>query len=271
MIKRGCGDRRIAGGAYIEVPTGDDGMPIEFFLVDEPVRIHAIQSGRGFKYFISSDNGPVEMTPRGIRLVTINKITHIFDWVGKQHYPYVWDFIEEARRHGVSRRVEIPNYSSITSDSRLILIHPGAWVEHADELASGIIDKHGRKALRCPNATAQSIATLRGWHGAVMDRPSHDLDELGHHCLGYGLMEYKAEDLSPDNGEQSYSPRIFTDDTRFRVRGPRTIAEIRHQPAIFARFPVSRLVVVADGKDNTHHQKFEKVSRSGVPTEIVEE
>jgi hypothetical protein len=56
-------------------------------------------------------------------------VTHIFDIVGREAYPNVSDFIEEARRLGVSRRLELEDkgqYARLSSRSRLILLHERA-------------------------------------------------------------------------------------------------------------------------------------------------
>jgi hypothetical protein len=37
-MKRQCGYRK-KGGAYLTVPTSEDGVPVEYFLVDPPQRL----------------------------------------------------------------------------------------------------------------------------------------------------------------------------------------------------------------------------------------
>src|SRR5262245_36141654 len=128
--ERGCGKRK-AGGAYLTVDTSPNGSPIEHFLVDEPQPINIAELG---------------ITPRGVHLIERDGVCHAFDWVGQDSYPNVADFIEEARRLGVSRRCELPDYSKLTAESRLILIHARAWIENPEAYRAAMA---GRE-LRCP-------------------------------------------------------------------------------------------------------------------------
>jgi hypothetical protein len=58
-------------------------------------------------------------------LIQIGSTWHIFDIVGEQHYPLPADFVEEVRQVGsISRRLPGGlDYSRLTQDSRLFLIH----------------------------------------------------------------------------------------------------------------------------------------------------
>jgi hypothetical protein len=111
-IERGCGKRK-AGGVYVEcglVPPGY-GRPFTDFLLDPP-----------------------QPPPEGVDLV--NKVQtwqdaagvhHLLVWIGAEHYPYLPDFIEEARRFGISRRIRGNfDFSLLTTASRMLLIHPSA-------------------------------------------------------------------------------------------------------------------------------------------------
>lgn len=108
-IKRGCGFRK-EGGLYACVPTGAGGRPIEAFVLDPAIPWTA----GPFRGAIQRQNN--------------SGVNDLIVWVGKEHYPYVSDFIEEARRYGVSRRIPLgadSDYSGlIPFQSRLILVHP---------------------------------------------------------------------------------------------------------------------------------------------------
>ena len=61
-------------------------------------------------------------------------VTHVLDIVGRQHYPTVLAFVDEARRMGISRRISRnSDFSRITPASRLLLLHPHADIANAPE------------------------------------------------------------------------------------------------------------------------------------------
>ncbi len=112
---RGCGGSRETGGVYMEVGSEDGGLPM-CELIKDPVE------------FI--DPKAIGLSPVGVKLIEINGVTHVFDWVGAKHYPNASDFIEEAIRLGISRRIsKKEDFSRLTAESRLILVHPKAFIE----------------------------------------------------------------------------------------------------------------------------------------------
>ena len=117
--RRGCGYRQ-PGGAYFAVPLGPGGRPVEEFLIDPPVVI--------------DDPARLGLASVGVTLIDRDRITHVLDIVGREHYPTVASFIDEARRMGVSRRApRTVDFARITPASRLLLAHPHADVANAVE------------------------------------------------------------------------------------------------------------------------------------------
>ena len=118
-VPRGCGKARDAGGSYWETASSPNGQPIEFWLSDPPVKIDTIALG---------------IAPQGMKLLEVDGVYHAIDWVGAMHYPNVTDFIEEARRYGVSRRCELSqeDYALLSKDSKLICIHSAAYLEEPE-------------------------------------------------------------------------------------------------------------------------------------------
>ncbi len=119
-VVRGCGERT-PGGVYVEAGLGVEGRPIEDFLIDPPLPV-----------------------PAGLDLV--NKptlwqdersgITHLLIWVGAEYYPWPADFIEEAKAHGVSRKLTpFLDFTQLSDQSQMILAHPRArntlWQDQA--------------------------------------------------------------------------------------------------------------------------------------------
>jgi hypothetical protein len=119
--RRGCGYRE-PGGAYLAIPLGPDGRPIEDFLIDPPNILDAASLG---------------LSSVGIKLIQRDGVSHVLDIVGREHYPTVAAFVDEARRMGVSRRVSSnTDFARITAASRLLLAHLHADIANAPEFPS---------------------------------------------------------------------------------------------------------------------------------------
>jgi len=106
---RGCGERA-QGGLYVSIGTSPMGRSIEFFLVDPAIRW---------------DGGQL----RAPMLVPDEKRTyHVLLGIGKQHYPFGPDFIEEAKVMGVSKRVphDFDPSKLEYGRSKFLLVHPRA-------------------------------------------------------------------------------------------------------------------------------------------------
>src|SRR5579859_2113521 len=124
-VDRGCG-RRQAGGCYLEVGVGPGGLPVEAFLIDPVLGVGVdLQRAIGIA-------GPRGTMSLGVHLVPRGDTPGVFDvWdvVGEGYYPNVADFLEEARRYGVSRRVSRTlDFSKISPYSRLVILHAKAAV-----------------------------------------------------------------------------------------------------------------------------------------------
>ena len=117
--RRGCGYRQ-PGGAYFAVPLGPGGRPIEEFLIDPPVVI--------------DDPARLGLASIGVTLIERDGVTHVIDIVGREHYPTVAAFIDEARRLGISRRApRSVDFTRISRASRLLLAHGHADIANAGE------------------------------------------------------------------------------------------------------------------------------------------
>ena len=117
--RRGCGYRQ-PGGAYFAVPLAPGGRPVEEFLIDPPVVIE--------------DASRLGLTSVGVGLFERDGVTHVVDIVGREHYPTVAEFVDEARQLGVSRRApRTIEFAAITAQSRLLLAHAHADVANAAE------------------------------------------------------------------------------------------------------------------------------------------
>lgn len=227
-VKRGCGFR-VPGSLYIEVLTGPDGKPLEFFLADPPRPVDAKALG---------------ITPRGMHPVTdADGVTHVFDWVGSQHYPAATDILEETRAFGLSRRIPrtFP-FESLGPGSRIVLLHArGYLANHA----------HYYQALetgwRCPKA-----------------RDDHrDLPWPEAMCAGLWW-----DDLDPAlAGERIEGRQVWRQigATRYPVRIRPEGLTPRYQVAIIAAFPIGRIAAIRDRHGGAHEAAMRAASRARLP------
>ena len=108
-MTRLCGDR-VEGGVYVAIGTSDFGLSIEHFMVDPPIPW----------------KGPQLRAPM---VVSDSKgVKHILLGIGKNFYPTVPSFIDEARAMGVSKRLprDFKPEGLTPGQSKLILVHPKA-------------------------------------------------------------------------------------------------------------------------------------------------
>jgi len=132
--RRGCGTRR-AGDAYLAVPLSPYGRPVESFLVDPP---HVVRKDA------------LGLAAVGTRMIERDGVTHVLDVVGREHYPTVRSFVDEARRLGVSRRISrTAGFERLTRESRLLLLHERADVANALEFDA---------RRRCPTERDEHLA-----------------------------------------------------------------------------------------------------------------
>jgi hypothetical protein len=83
---------------------------------------------------VVDDPGRLGLTSVGTTMTERAGITHVLDIVGREHYPTVRAFIDEARRMGISRRISRnSDFSKITPASRLLLLHAHADIDNPRE------------------------------------------------------------------------------------------------------------------------------------------
>lgn len=197
-VQRGCG-RRQKGGCYAECGLGPGGRPIEAFLFDPPILVPD-----GFN-----------VPNRGVLLTERGGVWHIIDRIGNEFYPSPADFVEESLRYGVSRR--LPNnidFSKLTAESRLLLVHDRAWVENCADFAPWRCPKHLEH-----HAFDQSPPMCAGvWWEDVRDV----------NALAPGIRHVRRQMPGFD-----YEARRVPDGV-----------EGQYRQAFFASFPIHRLAVV---------------------------
>jgi len=216
MSKRGCGSR-VVGGIYAEVKNGAGGSPIEAFLVDPPKVVDALALG---------------LTDKGVRLIDIGGIWHVFDIVGEKYYPYVADFVEEGRRMGISRRLpQNLDFEKLDPvQSRLVLLHRKALITNVQE--AGFLERYHV----CPKAL-----------------PEHEEGLLDGMCAAFWWQDFDARALDEDgirtmkNGDQYIG--------RLRPQGR---AKVERELAVFMSLPITNLAIIR-GRNAEENARVEEV------------
>lgn len=105
---RGCGHRK-SGEAYLCCGTDIEGLPIEHFILDPAIPW-------------------TEDWQRGYKTIRVGGVSHVIIFVGRNYYPSPWDFIEEARIYGASRRVhdQFPFAELTPGKSKMLFCHARA-------------------------------------------------------------------------------------------------------------------------------------------------
>jgi len=211
--ERGCG-KRVPAGIYAETRLSPGGQPIETFIVDPPKRIDIDAWG---------------LTARGAKLIEVGGVWHVFDIVGCEHYPYVADMVEEIRRKGASRRLAGNlDFSRLTPESRLVLVHARAVIDNFNEYPQP-------PRVVCP----------RFEHLAHLKEP----------CAGLWWHDIPENDLTVDayGNYQRAIPGGVAYHATPRVEG---ITPHYHH-GIFIRLPVTNLAVIA-GRNPQEEREAEK-------------
>jgi len=232
-VKRGCGLRK-GGGAYMECGTSPFGRPVEYFLLCPPRMVNPKEFG---------------LTARGVQLVEYDGLWHVMDWVGAEHYPHVADFVEEVRRYGASRRLQKDlDFSKLTDGSRMILLHPQAWIDEPRPFHMNRLRGHAlnQKWDYCPKDLA------------------HDPEET---CAG---LWWEDVSRTAHNKGERIGKREMPSFDYWAAIPPKGQEKAKHTLAMFAMFPITRLAIIR-AKDGSHEEAYDHASKSSLPCEVVEE
>jgi hypothetical protein len=123
---RGCGERKKGGIYFCCGVSSGNGLPIEKFILDPAIK-WPLKFQRGIKAIKREYDNP-------------NSIVDLIVFVGKQFYKSPWDFIEETRRFGASRRISSEVAASILKQltpykSRMVFVHSKAIPDFDYELS----------------------------------------------------------------------------------------------------------------------------------------
>ncbi|MDD5547034.1 MAG: hypothetical protein PHO67_07790 [Candidatus Omnitrophica bacterium] len=191
-------------------------MPVEHFLID-PVTPIDLQAFR---------------TPRIIEKAGVN---HVLIWIGKEFYPSVPAYIDEARIQGISRRIprSFP-IERLTTESRMMMVHACARVAESGHYGSYIGICEGNTIdWYCPK-------------GDMLHRRPGAVDSDTPQCIG---MLWP---LSKEFVDMRYEPQYAT--------------------GIFASFPITNIDYVVDPeRPGVPRDIADRAGRTDLPLNPVEE
>jgi hypothetical protein len=210
---RACG-KRLAAGVYAETRLSPFGEPVEAFILCPPKPIDISAWG---------------LAPRGARLVEIEGVWHVFDIVSKADY-HVADYIEETRIKGASRRLSSKlDFSKLTEESRLVMIHAQAIIENYNEYPQP-------PTVTCP-----------------LDI---HLAQLGEMCAGLWWHDIPSEELQ-DQAEDIQCHRTIPGGVSyFAYPRPEGVIPV-YRPGIFMSLPITNLAVI-EGRNPQEEERAEK-------------
>ena len=245
-VLRGCGTRK-KGGVYAECGMSPYGRPVEDYLLDpvvplDPASIGLTAIGQVLKPAEYMDDGTTLASP-----------PIIFDWIGQTHYYHPTDYIEEIRRFGLSTRLSLP-LKAITGlkDARIVPVHARAALT-VDKRTVSHVGYNGETlasdVLYTPTIEDLILAYHRpcnvppvdlSWERCPRDF-EHPLD-VWFHCAGWLWQSLPTVPGWPEQVIKRGGPS-------FDYFGYAEIPGMQFEPAMFASFPITRLVVVNDPDD----------------------
>lgn len=243
MKMRGCGSR-VQNGVYWELGLGIGGKPLEDFLIDPPMIVPSDMAIPKRGQLMVPQN---ILRPDG----TTKEVWHLIDRVGMGLTPAgpgywnVADFVEEVREMGLSRRLNSKlDFSKLTAESRVVLVHDRAWIDNPAELFPWTcpkdIEGHEDPGFTCCAGVwwedIEGGSLTASFTDRQVKRTMPSFDYVGRHRPVL------------DSQGQPYAPV--------------------YRPAFFASFPASRLVVVAGDQAA---ERLEKIQQSGLRTAEVDE
>lgn len=251
---RGCGSRKV-GGIYLTVPLAKEGgATIESLLVDPPSVI---------------DPNRVGLSAIGVQTIERGGVSHVLDWVGSENYPNVADFVEEARRMGISRRISKTfDFYKLTPKSRLFLVHQRAYVQNSKAYYEAYQDERGEPVVwKCPKFIPhhQHPASQTELFGKVLDYVEccagvwwHDID--GGEAVLDPAFPYRSVERTV--GSTTYFGLRRPD--CFDKEGP------EYLPAVFMSVGIPKIEVIRDPKDGTHQEAVDLASKAFIDVEVVD-
>ena len=264
-VVRGCGTRE-PGGIYLVCDVGEDGKPVDHFLIDPPRRVEPEALG---------------LASRGVALAEVQGLPCVLDWVGADSYPNVADFVEEVARFGSSRRVQQGfDFAALLPGSRHLFVHPRALIANValGPGHAGADDPRWIGGDFPPDALPGRVTLLDGGR-CVTRRAEHDALDYQGMCATYWWQDLDPVTLTWASDPARFEAQARRDEAvRRQMPGFAYHAFARpegwapnYRPAAFLWLPIHRLVVVNDPEGGRHEGALEKAARAGLPVALEED
>ncbi len=243
-VPRCCGEKRVQGGVYIE--NGGGCTPFEHFLFCPSLPI--------------TDEMGITDIGTSIFNIPNNDTPHVADMIGQKFYPFPVYWIEETKRHGLSRRVTKQIASKLTRDSMIFICHRKAY--------SVVFDMYPH-SFSCPKHKPEHKNQL-------------DIDM----CISFFWEDVdKTSTMKPFrdgdkvNGVQ-YNNKYYVKGAKqalvtlpsvqfvCHLRDKKVKPDYHKNGAFFAAFPITRLVVVK-AEDGSHEETLDELRNT--PNLLVDE
>jgi hypothetical protein len=241
---RGGGVRK-RGGVYMESGKNFGGLPVELLLLDPPRE-------QTPSAWLKPHRSPILFQdPDG------RDTWHMCIWVGKEYYPRVWDFIEEARYVGVSRRVPSTfDFSKLSNKSRMFFVHPEAVGDFAtSELQKLPCVCPPQVHIRYIGEGERCIST-----GNWLPEADQIMEMLaGENVMGKGKSAGKLYRKLECGAKYQVFPL------------PEDVDQPKRRPGVFMQSTISGVAIVQDAQGNVDKKLKKAAQLAGVPVCSVPE
>lgn len=230
-FKRGCGESRVHGGIYMESGiTNSSTNPISKWICDPIIPLDVQKFG---------------LSSVGVKLVEIEGVTHIFDWIGESHYPLATDFIEEAIAKGISRRIsKTTDFSKLSNESNIFLVHPKAYFHNLPKTSS---------TPPCPS----------GRHEVDRSECSGNLWLMGKELKEESTQSFPFWSPLPIF-DPVYAGKRSIADHEYTMSSCPDFKDVQLEPGIIMIAPIERLCIVDPGNANEMKMLYDSVKDSQI-------
>jgi len=189
-------------------------------------------------------------------------------FVGKQYYPFFWDFIEETKRYGASRKVsdDLPFDLLTPMESRMVFVH------------STVIPKFTYELNRLPEPLPGCIEYKAYLEGTVNYNGEPPEQHRERTLCTFGLRDLaslvhlanRSNSISPDDTSNDFY-KVNMPSFSYRPKYPKVpkwsvATKNGWQPAIFMALPLTHV----EYKDKSNVKSQKNAQQAGFRTEVMD-
>lgn len=248
---RGCGSRE-AGGVYLTVGTSPFGRPFEDFLFDPPKILPLEELG---------------ISPIGVKIIKFpgRDVYDVVDWVGATHYPNASDVVEEGQaflqrgENPISRRIASNEHLDLlTKGSKIILVHPRAYLTNFLELSQVLSRDHAER-LDDDDCITHNLGHA--------DRPAQGGNGKEMCIRDWWQTLIKGDDYGSMPTDQ-HTCRMYGSTTYLGYPAPQGFVP-KYVPAAIGAFPLAGFEIVRSPDEEENERNIRSVSVSGLSYDVV--